>query len=418
MTDLVERSRIALGCSLVASLGAVAAGCGDGLPEGCDALVVAGSADDQTAVQEALVAVAANGSVCFEGTFSFTDELSISEDGITVRATEAGATFDFAAQEFGANGVRVQAVEGFTVEGLVVKNTPGDGIRVENSSNVTFRDVEVLWDGEPDETNGAYGVYPVGCDNVLIEGTTVVGARDAGIYVGQSTNIIVRNSVAHGNVAGIEIENSMNAEVYDNEAYDNTGGILVFDLPELPAGNGGMTHVHDNDVHDNNRGNFAERGSIVGSVPAGTGMMVLATDDIAVSANTIANNGSVGVAILSYDLAEVLTGIAADDPMYDPYPETIYIHDNTFTNNGASPATLLLAFGGTPPLEDILWDGIVDPMAMDTDGHLKLCIQNTGARFRNAGVTITPTGPSPMPTTDLAPHDCMHPTLPPVSNGL
>ena len=66
------------------------------------------------------------------------------------------------------------------------------------------------------------------CDNVLIENCTAIGASDAGIYVGQSNRIIVRNSIAHQNVAGIEIENSLNADVFDNVATGNTGGILVF----------------------------------------------------------------------------------------------------------------------------------------------------------------------------------------------
>lgn len=71
------------------------------------------------------------------------------------------------------------------------------------------------------------------CTNVLIEGCTAIGASDAGIYVGQSKNIIVRNSRAYHNVAGIEIENSLMADVYDNESTENTGGVLVFDLPDL-----------------------------------------------------------------------------------------------------------------------------------------------------------------------------------------
>jgi parallel beta-helix repeat protein len=78
--------------------------------------------------------------------------------------------------------------------------------------------VRVEWTNGPDENNGAYGLYPVQSSNVLIEESVVIGASDAGIYVGQSNNIIVRNSRVEFNVAGIEIENS----TYTYEMFDIT----------------------------------------------------------------------------------------------------------------------------------------------------------------------------------------------------
>ena len=115
-----------------------------------------------------------------------------------------------------------------------MEDPKGDGIKSKGSDVITFKDLKVVWTGGPLTTNGAYGVYPVESKNVLIDGVTVSGASDAGIYVGQSDNIIVRNSRAEYNVAGIEIENSTNADVHDNVATHNAGGILVFDLPDLP----------------------------------------------------------------------------------------------------------------------------------------------------------------------------------------
>ena len=88
--------------------------------------------------------------------------------------------------------------------------------------------------------------------------------------------MIVKNCVAEGNVAGIEIENTTNADVYDNEAFDNTGGILVFDLPGLTQ-YGSNVRAFNNNIHDNNRTNFAPVGNIVGNVGAGTGFMILST---------------------------------------------------------------------------------------------------------------------------------------------
>ena len=77
------------------------------------------------------------------------------------------------------------------------------------------------------------------------------GASDAGIYVGQSANVVVRRNEAWENVAGIEIENTTGADVYGNRAHGNTGGLLVFSLPELPVKDGRDARVYDNDITDN-----------------------------------------------------------------------------------------------------------------------------------------------------------------------
>ena len=114
---------------------------------------------------------------------------------------------------------------------------------------------------------------------MLIEGSVVKGASDAGIYVGQSTNIIVRNNRAEGNVAGIEIENSTHADVYGNTTTGNTGGILVFNMPNLPVP-GSKTRVSTEQCrHANNHANFGAEGSAVSSVPAGSGVIVNSNDD-------------------------------------------------------------------------------------------------------------------------------------------
>ena len=78
------------------------------------------------------------------------------------------------------------------------------------ADGVVFRRVRVEWTNGPSSENGAYGLYPVECRNVLIEECVAIGASDAGIYVGQSVDVIVRRSRAEYNVAGIEIENTRN----------------------------------------------------------------------------------------------------------------------------------------------------------------------------------------------------------------
>ena len=116
----------------------------------------------------------------------------------------------------------------------------------------------------------------------MIEHCIAIAASDAGIYVGQSEYIIVRYSEAFDNVAGIEIENSTRADVYGNNVHGNTGGILVFDLPDLPVKEGRLVRIFDNIIKNNNLENFAPEGNIVGKVPAGTGIMIMATEMVEV----------------------------------------------------------------------------------------------------------------------------------------
>ena len=117
----------------------------------------------------------------------------------------------------------------------------------------------------------------------MIEHCIAIGASDAGIYVGQSNNIIVRNCEVFQNVAGIEIENSIKADVHSNNVHNNTGGILVFDLPDLIQKEGKQIRIYDNIVKENNLDNFAPKGNIVAKVPAGTGIMIMATEYVELS---------------------------------------------------------------------------------------------------------------------------------------
>ncbi len=217
-----------------------------------------------------------------------------------------------------------------------------NGILVEGATGVHIHHVHV-------EDTGTYGVYPVRSTDVLLENCSVVGAKDAGLYVGQSENIIVRDSVVHDNVAGIEIENSVGAEVYNNRAYDNTVGILVFALPQLNSKVSLNTKVYDNIVENNNTPNFAKEGTTVSVVPAGAGIGLIGADHVEVYGNTITGNKSGGIGIFS-----LLIAFEVSDVDIGPRPENIYVHDNTFENNGYDPDTFIRELG--VPGGDILWD--------------------------------------------------------------
>lgn len=384
--------------------------------EDCDFTVFA-TADARTnfeALQNALLDVADGGIVCIaDGTYPLVEEVSLNTANVEIRGqSREGTVLDFSGQTEGANGVSATS-DGVLFNSFTVKNTPGDAIRVTGANGLTFRDMVVTWSGGPQRENGAYGFYPVQCQNVLIENCSVSYASDAGIYVGQSMNVIVRDSEAFGNVAGIEIENTTGADVYNNHSYENTGGVLVFDLPGPPIQGGNSNKIHNNIIENNNEPNFAEPGNIVGLVPAGTGILVLSSDRNEFHDNTISGNQSAGIAVISFQTS----GQPFDfNPDFDPYAEGNWVHDNTFSNNGTAPkgfVKLIADEGGITMLEPLAWDGVVDVTKDNTDGSLTNCFSgNTdggaAAGFRNFNTDEGWTNQS----TDIGANDCQHMALP------
>ena len=170
-----------------------------------------------------------------EGSFSLVKSLSLDgKKNITIRGKGMDKTIlSFKNQTSGAEGLRITNCENIVLEDLTLQDSKGDLVKTMHVKGMTFRRVKAEWTGKPSSKNGGYALYPVQCEDVLIDGCVARGASDAGIYVGQSRKIVVKNCIAIENVAGIEIENSLNADVFDNLATKNTGGILVFDLPDL-----------------------------------------------------------------------------------------------------------------------------------------------------------------------------------------
>ena len=384
-------------------------GAGTPLPEGCDALVEPG-ADDPTTLQGALLEAPAGSTVCMAaGTFRLNTEVSISGEGVTLRGASRDTTIlDFGTQDLGANGVKVSG-DNVTIKALTVKDTPGDGIRGEDVKNITYDDVAVIWTAVNSLDNGAYGFYPVGCTGVTIRNSLVIGARDAGIYVGQSTGILVEDNEAHGNVAGIEIENSTGATVRRNHAHDNTAGILIFNLPGLPVKDGKQTLAYENKVENNNLDNFAKAGTVVAEVPPGLGFMILASDSNEIRDNTITGHRSTGIVIAEY--SDVLFE-PFDDKEFDIYAQGNFVHHNTFSNNGADPAELILFImnGMLAPAPDIMLDGCIDASVDNTDGSKTNCFfENGAATYLNFDLC----GGFAMQSADIMPVTCEHPSLTP-----
>lgn len=317
-------------------------------------LTVAPGDGAQERLQEALIAAEPGDIVeLAAGRFTLTDGLSLDVNNVTVKGQGAvETTLDFSGQQGAGEGLLVTS-DDVILRDFGVENSKGDGIKSKGADRIVYHRLRVEWMGGPKETNGAYGVYPVESKDVLIDEVMVRGASDAGIYVGQSQNIVVRGSLVIENVAGIEIENSFDADVHDNIATHNTGGVLVFDLPNLPQMGGHNVRIFDNIIVDNMTPNFAPKGNIVANVPTGTGVMVMANRNVQIFDNVLSDNGTSNIMIVGYRFP-------FEDSKYDPLPRDVSVWDNQHGRAGWDPQfrggkEIAAAMGGSFPA--IFWDG-------------------------------------------------------------
>jgi parallel beta-helix repeat protein len=321
------------------------------------------------------------------GFFELNTQLIIdNKTNITIKGAGMDKTFlSFKGLQTGGEGVKIVG-KNIIIQDLSIEDAPGDGVKAQHTDGITFRRINVTWTNGDKSLNGTYAIYPVQCKNVMIDEVIASHSRDAGIYVGQSENIVVKNSLAFGNVAGIEIENSDNAEVFGNIARDNSGGILIFNLPGLPKADGARTRIYNNEIIANNHENFATplgegpNGNTVTMIPPGSGIVLLAAKEVEIFDNKILKNKTFGVAIASYQI----TGFPAEAPNWSPYTTDIYLHDNQYDRSEGFPdltrelGQLVSIYNahGKAETQDIIYDGIWDTSLSENieSNPMRICI--------------------------------------------
>lgn len=364
------------------------------------------------------------------GHFLFSQSLSLdNRTHLTIKGQGMDKTvLSFKGQSAGAEGIKITNSKHITLEDFAIEDAVGDNLKISESDHVVMRRIRSAWTGEVSVQNGAYALYPVLSTNVLIEDCEVIGSSDAGIYVGQSDEVIIRNNKAFYNVAGIESENSTNVEIYGNEAYENTSGLLIFNLPELTV-YGAKIKAYDNKIYNNNLTNFAVKGSIVSAVPKGAGVIIMATKDVAFYDNMVEDHKTINLCIVSYEIfaadqdeqispsiaeeaqARGLRAIEADyqrDETYNPYPGRVEIRNNQFRNSHWLP-TFSNEFGylwmlkNRGKIPDIAYDGILSKGGSLQDEEHMICLQNNGdANF----VYLDASNDFEGFTNDTTPFDC------------
>jgi parallel beta-helix repeat protein len=211
----------------------------------------------------------------------------------------------------------------FVVENLTITKYKGNGIMGQAGNNFEIRNNLIV-------DTGVYGIFPQLGQNGVVEHNVVSDIEDAAIYVGMSDNVHVAYNDVFDSVAGIEIENSRHAIVEDNYVHNNTGGILAFVTPGLPIKTTFDVIIRHNFIVGNNHANFGAPGSTVAGIPAGTGVLIMAADDVVIEGNIISDNKTAGILVTDHAHASNITV----DPESEPNSDRVKILDNVMRNNG------------------------------------------------------------------------------------
>ncbi len=281
---------------------------------------------------QAAVAQASSGDLIrvYPGTYKET--VYIDKESISLQGVIQEGKWPTLDGEKELNDAFLYSGNGILIENFKIVNYKGNGVMGQAGNNFVIRNNWVL-------DAGVYGIFPEFGKNGLIEHNILTGIEDAAIYVGMCDNVDVRHNEVYGNVAGIEIENSRHVLVENNHSYNNTGGILIFITPGLPIKTCYDVVVRNNFVNDNNHVNFGAPGSLVAGIPSGTGILVMAADQVTIENNIITGNNNAGITVT--DLAYGAN--TANDPEVEPNPDRLVILDNIMIDNGNSPVGELKA---------------------------------------------------------------------------
>jgi len=230
------------------------------------------------------------------------------------------------------------AIYDLSISGITIKNFTNNGLFTRNVDGFQFIDVHSVG-------NKNYGIFPTESKNGLIAHSSATGADDSGIWVETSENVSAIYNLVEGNVNGFEVSNSDDVLLAHNVVRGNTVGMAILFLPDIfeERPDTQRITIRNNHVHDNNKPNTARPGSILSTVPSGTGILHLGVDDSLITKNVVENNDFIGIGVVDYCL--VVSGGPFDcgvDPeisdgfLLDQAASNNRISENVVVNNGTN----------------------------------------------------------------------------------
>ena len=237
-------------------------------------------------------------------------------------------------------------VHGSLIRGLTVRGFEDDGVSLTCVDRWRITRVRAV-------DNREYGTFPSHTLSGRLDHSFASGANDTGHYIGQSRRARMDHNVARGNVSGFEIENSSHVRADHNLATGNTAGFLSFALPNLDLKANSDNRLDHNRARHNDKPNTClDPDDAVCLVPAGTGMLLVATDRNRVVANRVRANKSIGIGVTSYCVATNLPPADCAGLDIDPDPDVNQIVSNTVRGNAEDPDPSLPSIFAV----DLAWD--------------------------------------------------------------
>ncbi len=309
-----------------------------------------------------------------EGHFHFDRSLNLGMSNITIKGAGPGKTLlDFTHQKQGAQAMLIRGHR-VVLEGFSIINPKGDGLVMRTVAHNRVSNVHVSWEKKGDSQNGGYGIYPVGSNDIVVERCKVSGASDAGIYIGQSYNGIVRNNSVQENVIGIHAENTTDVELYDNDIENNAVGLVVSAMPGHYRARTERVRVYNNRLINNNHNNFATEGNLAKKLPRGIGLFLLAADTTEVFDNTFEEHAVSHAVVASHPLLKERD----DSAQYNPFSEEVYFYKNKWEELSDKLSIVADPDEGLP-IHIAIADVLEEPVNLIWDG---ITIQNPSKRYK------------------------------------
>jgi parallel beta-helix repeat protein len=237
---------------------------------------------------------------------------------------------------------------GFVLQGVTVSGFMERGVEIKNVEGFSLLQVKAIGKGE-------FGLFAQYSSKGTIQHCEATGHTDSGIFVGESTDVLVSQNKTFGNTIGIETENASHITIEKNHVYNNTAGILCLLVPH-PSGilQSANIIISKNQVRENNLANLQTGGNELEAIlPSGIGILILGVNDMLVQDNHVMNHKFTGIALISTAILGQLAGLPPEAfAGIDPNPDGAKVLENKLKNNGFSPPSTLPL-----PGVDLLWDG-------------------------------------------------------------
>jgi len=232
-----------------------------------------------------------------------------------------------------AHGVLASA-DGFEMAFLDLKRYSDAQVLVKNASNLFLHDISIAGPG-------LLGLSLQSCSNVRVEDVHVTAMKSAGVYVSSSEQVSLLGVDSYNNAIGMELENSVYSTIQSSHAHGNALGIFVLLQPHLQSKVSLNTLLSDNVVENNNAEFLGGQ-----ALPDGTGILVLAADDVESRGNTIRGHRRAGLVVVSRTgkLAQTVMDVGI-------YPDHFAADRNFYAANHA----------------DVIWDGGGDGSNFDDE---------------------------------------------------